>query len=368
MAAEILRQGLDILGSDGKNSPLKGLTEGIFGKIMESIGLKNPETAREATAAKETAQKERASIFGEIGKSLFLRQFPRLSALTDIGKQLSGKKDAEVVPWQHEFETISAFLILIPNKWKHHITDIFANSDTFKKLIEYWPGLDSTNLPIVGALLDKDLPIIGRGGSLRDRILKEKDPDAVIQALRIMHQDLFVTGKITFDWIKEKLGNKAIALGIVGAGAAALTAGSKLAKGNNPLEAISGDSKPKSQKLSELTKSHPEIPQTNMQKNLSKLLQKMKVWDSAELVKGQWSENNDEVTVSFLHNNNKYFLIFDNDSSSTDLILNNSNGQQINKFTDWGTLDIDNDAQDLLTSIQKPQPPETSTVPTPKTT
>lgn len=358
---DILKQGYELLS--GSNKKAEGSAgNGIFGGLMDAFGGK-PEVANEANEAKESAEKQRTSIWSEVGRSLFLRQFPRLAVLKDLGK-VTGSNEPEAVPWQHEFEAISALLILVPNKWKHVITDMFANSSIFQTLVEHWPGLDGVNLPIIGkdGLMSKNLPILGKGGSLRDRILNEKDPDAVVEAIRIMHQDIFVTGKVTFSWVREKLGLGG-ALATLGGGAAAAVVGNELLGGGSGKSLIDKGKDmlgigTTGKKILELNKAHPEIPKTKMQQNLLKLMQELNVTDSTELVKGSWENNNDEVTVSFIYNNAKYFLVFDNDVSSTDLILNSSDGRELAKFTDWGGLDAKDDAKELIEAIQKSPSPQ----------
>lgn len=206
---DILKDSYEALSGDSSKTSGSGNNgRGIFGKILEIIGLKKPEIGAEAREASESAEKERGSLFGEIGKSLFLRQFPQMAAMTDIGKQLTGSKEPEVVSWQNEFETISAFLLLVPGSWKHYLTDFFANSTIFRTLVEHWPGLDGVNLtsiPLVGQLLGQIPGGLAEGGNIRKRVLQDKDPNAVIAALRVMHQDLFVTGKVSFDKIKDML-------------------------------------------------------------------------------------------------------------------------------------------------------------------
>lgn len=245
MGLEILQQGLELLGA-GKTTPGEGPAASLFGKIIEAVGLKKPELAKEATDAKESAEKSRFDIFGDVGKSLFLREFPRLAAVFDIanaGKKLKDKLASKsITEFTLEdfkdvflnFSTLSSLLILVPNEWKHVITDLLAESTIFQKLVEYWPGLDGVDLPIIGktGAMAADIPVLGKGGSLRDRILNEKDPNAVIEALRIMHQDVFVTGKVSFDWIKEKLGTGG-ALATVAGGAAALTLAEQLLGGKD---------------------------------------------------------------------------------------------------------------------------------------
>jgi len=363
-ALDILKGGYEMLTGSGKSDSGGGLFDSITSKFGG-----NSEAAKEAGEVKESAEKDRASVWGEVGRSMFLRQFPRLSVLKDLTK-LGGSKDPEVVPWQHEFEAITALLVLVPNKWKHVITDFFADSTIFQKLVEYWPGLDGINLPIIGkdGFMSKNLPILGKGGSLRDRILQEKDPDAVVEAIRIMHQDIFVTGKVTFDWVREKLGlGGAIATLAGGAGAVAL--GSKLLDGDSgggiidkgkEMLGLGNTPGGKGKKIIDLVKAHPEAKQTTMQGHLISLMQDLNVLDSAEIVKGKWEGNNDEVTASFIYDNAKYFIVFDDDDvpPRTNITVNTSDGKQIAKFRDWGSFDSKDDAKDIIKAIQKNPAPQ----------
>jgi hypothetical protein len=374
---ETLKSGYDALNSGNKTpgTPHEG---GLMSVIMNLVGGgKQPEVAAEAQEKNDIFKKLREGFFGELTKSLLLRQMPRLSAMTDIGLQLSGKKSAEKVPWQNEFETITALLILVPNDWKHHITDIFASSSIFQAIVKYWPGLDGIGGS--NGILSAAVPLLGEGGSLRDRILNRQppDPDAVIQVLRIIHQDVFVTGKMSFDKLKEMIGSPAAIAAIVG-GAGTLAAGAKaLGSGETKTGSDSGES-PASiaaassggvvdkikdaiglgasvtgKKISEIISANPAGERTKMQKNLLSLLDQLKVSDTAILKKGDWEGNNDEVTVQFEYNGNTYYMIFDNDISSTDIKVNNAQGTEIAKLTDWGNFDADDSAKDIIEAIQK---------------
>jgi len=369
-ALDILKSGWEAVSGSGSGSGSSS-GGGIFGSIMEAIGLKKPDVARDAQNAKESAEGERAGIFSEVIKSLTLRQCPQIAAALDIGKQLTGTKAPEVVPWQNEFETITAVLVLIPGNWKHYITDFFANSDIFRKIIEYWPGLDGVDIPLVGQYLPD---AVGKGGNIRQRILNDKDPNAVIEALRVIHQDVFVTGKVSFDKLKDLLGGSSL-----GAAAAALGGGAALAVGAHALEGGSnapagavpgtpgaapgapGEAVPgrvPGKKIQDLVKAHPEAILTTMQNSVLALTKELNVEDSAELVKEKWNDNNDYCTISFIFENGVYYLEVDNDVASTDLTLKNAQGQQILSTTDWNGLDAGDDAGKIIDAIHANPSPD----------
>ncbi len=353
-AIETIKTAYDLLTKNGSSNG-KSQEKGFFGKLLDTF-KSNPEATKQAEEIKENAQNERLSFFSEVGRSIFLRQFPRLAQLQDLGK-LTGSDEPETVPWQHEFEAITALLLLVPNSFKKYITDFFAESTTFQTLVKNWPGLDGIDLPIIGStgLMSKDLPILGKGGSLRERILQQKDPDAVIQALRIIHQDVFVTGKVAFSWVQEKLGTGGAIASTAGvAGAVAL--GTKVlgGEGGNLIdqakEAIGIGS---SKKLTGVIKENPSEARTTMQTNALSLLEKLKVTESAEIVKGDWSGNNDYITISFEYNGKKFFMEFDNDPSSTDIRINNANGNEILNFTDWGSFDTNNNVKKIQQTLDQ---------------
>lgn len=378
---DIAKMGYEaIAGDSSKSSGGGGLTGGIFGKIQEIIGLKKPEIAGEAREVQKTAEKERGSLFSEIGRSLFLRQFPRAALAWDlyqgtkeVTKLLSGQKKMDSETLEHFLTSTTALLVLIPGNWKHVITDLFANSTIFRALIEYWPGLDGVDLPYIQKYLNMDIPLAGSGGSLRQRILDQKDPQAVILALRIMHQDIFVTGKVAFGKVKDLLGgsNLGSAAALL-AGGAALTAearalegesGSASGPGTTTVEAVTaatiGTGALKGKKIVEMQKQHPELQVTTMQRKVIELLTQMNVLDSAVIVKGDWAVNNDEVTIGFTFDNAVYFMTFDEDWFSSDISVRNSKGSQIYESTDKFGLDAESDAEDIIEAM-KTNPSDTT--------
>ncbi len=148
-----------------------------------SSGMVTPTEVSERTA--ET-KKDRESLFGEVWESILARYFPNISKWLDIASAAGFKQgDEEVVPWQNEFEAVTAFTLFMPDFMLRYVTDPFAESEVFLSLVEKWPGL---------------------GKSYTDKIRERNDPDDVINVLRIMHQDLIV-GKVTYDksneWLKE---------------------------------------------------------------------------------------------------------------------------------------------------------------------
>jgi hypothetical protein len=388
MSLDVLKQGLDIV-SGGK---IPGLSEstsgGIFGKIMEAVGIKkNPETEQKALDTRIEAKKDRTSFFKEASRSLLMRQFPRLMVAWDLYKGIEGAKELMAsikdrrFPDQETFMKsimgLSALLVLVPNDWKHFITDYLADSKIFQTIVNYWPGMDGViDLPYLQKYLDKDLPLLGKGGSLRDLIINQKDPDAVIMALRILAQDIS-TGVVSFSSVRDLLGGSALKTAgalALGGGAAAL--GYKMLTSNSsdsPEGGLLGGIKDalagkKGKKILELVKAHPENIPTTMQKNLLALLKQLKVEESAQLIKGDWEDNNDYCTVSYTYNNAPYYLEFDNDLSSTDIKVNNSTGQQIADITDLGNLDADDTAEKILEAMKEHPSPAAAPVAAPVVT
>ncbi len=174
--------------------PLASVSETIGGKAMEMVSapfggslfesLFSGDTASEALKVRETAQSEREGIFdslwnvgGEVGESWLSRNFPVVSQIFDVAGWVIGNKDEEAFAWQNEFETLSALTMFIPDFLLRHMTDPIANSDIFIKILRNWP--------------------LG-GDDFADRIESKGDPDDVIQAFRMIHQDL-TTGKVSGD-------------------------------------------------------------------------------------------------------------------------------------------------------------------------
>ncbi len=366
---DILKYAYDAISGD-KKAPATGATGaaaapeegGMLGKIVTFLAGKSdkPEIADEAKDKSNIFKKLRESFFGELGKSMLVRQFPRLGAMTDLAAHVSGKKAPERVPWQNEFETITALMILMPNSWKHHFTDLFASSMIFQALVKYWPALDGIDLPFIGhtGFLSKAIPGLGEGGSLRERILNRQppDPDAVIQVLRIIHQDVFVTGKVSFENLKKMMSSPAAIAAILGVGGA-VSAGEAALGAGGAIGAIVDKGKEalgiKGKKIADLVRENPAAERTAMQKNLLALLDQLKVGDTATLKKGDWDGNNDEITVQFDHKGKTYYLTFDNDTSSTDIRVNNTDGREIANFTDWGNFDADDSTATITQAIEQ---------------
>jgi hypothetical protein len=148
----------------------------LLGSLAEKL---TPAQKEKAEKIRATAEKERSGIFGEVWESMLARYFPRLSKMMDIASAVGAtEKDPEVVPWQNEWEAFTAFSMFVPDFLLRYITDPFAESETFLKMLEGWPL---------------------QGKELAAKIRAEKDPDDVIDALRMMHQDLFVTSKVSFE-------------------------------------------------------------------------------------------------------------------------------------------------------------------------
>ncbi len=144
----------------------------------------NPSTSEKAEGIKEGAEQERAGIFGEVASSLYRRWFPDLAKFTDLaaaGAQGLGIREMgpEAVPWQHEFETITAFSLLVPDSMLKHLSDPLAKSELFKKMVDYWP----TSIP----------------DDMKADLAKEDyDPDVFFDIIRIMNQDI-AAGKTTVE-------------------------------------------------------------------------------------------------------------------------------------------------------------------------
>ena len=83
---EILKQIADQLLEKQKKPEAKENENGLLSDILKLNPSK--ETVKETDEIKESAEKERTSFFKEAGRSFYLRQFPRLSKLTDMSKAL----------------------------------------------------------------------------------------------------------------------------------------------------------------------------------------------------------------------------------------------------------------------------------------
>ncbi|MGL5830531.1 MAG: hypothetical protein ACRCZE_00085 [Candidatus Altimarinota bacterium] len=193
---DLLKIGSSLLGGGekpqlGPQQPSQG--GGMMDKLKGLIGGgKNPEALNSANEIQNEAQAERRGFFGEFLNSFLVRQFPNASKVLDIGTAVGGAtgmidRKEEIYPLQHEFETITALTIFVPDSWLSTVTDPLAESEIFQTIVEYWPMASGVDLPFIG------------NEPLEDRV-KAKDPDAVVEAIRVIHQDL-MTGKVSWDAI-----------------------------------------------------------------------------------------------------------------------------------------------------------------------
>lgn len=148
--------------------------------FMKSLFF-NPETKEAAEAAEEEGKQERASIWTEAAGSVFKRWCPEFSKFLDIGRtgaDMTGidmiSRGPEAVAWEHEFETLTAMSVFIPDFMLRPLTNMFVKTDTFQAMVDHWPMMSDE----IKEDLKKD----------------DYDPDNAINAIRIMHQD-FVAGK-----------------------------------------------------------------------------------------------------------------------------------------------------------------------------
>jgi len=161
------------------SSPEKKAGDQQGGGILD--WLRNLGSGKKAEKIKEEGESERSGIFGEVFESLLTRHFPRLSKLMDLSSSVGlTKRDGEVVPWQNEFETLTAFTMFVPDFLLRKITDPLVHSSIFMKVVEYWPVLGEKWIKTLKA--------------------PNVDPDDVINVLRIMNQDI-VAGKVPVDKI-----------------------------------------------------------------------------------------------------------------------------------------------------------------------
>jgi hypothetical protein len=157
---------------------------------------KNPEALNSANEIQNESQAERRGFFGEFLNSFLVRQFPNASKVLDIGSAVGGAtgmidRKEEIYPLQHEFETVTALTMFVPDSWLSTVTDPLAESEIFQKIVEFWPLASGVDLPLFG------------NEPLEDRV-KAKDPDAVVEAIRVIHQD-FMTGKVSWDAVSGML-------------------------------------------------------------------------------------------------------------------------------------------------------------------
>ncbi len=139
---------------------------------------KSPESA----AKLHEFQEERWSIFAEAFEAILAHQFPTISKWMDILSTVwVTEKDKEEYAFQNEFEALSALTILIPDHFLKKFTDKILAVPWFMTLVRLYP-------------LDEDI----------EKRIKEWDPDAVIDFIRMVHQDA-ISGKVSIEGLIEKL-------------------------------------------------------------------------------------------------------------------------------------------------------------------
>lgn len=197
---DLLKIGSSLLGGGDKPElPQRQQSEGgsITDKLKSMVGGgKDPEALNSANEIQNESQAERRGFFGEFLNSFLVRQFPNASKVLDIGAAVGGatgmiERKEEIYPLQHEFETVTALTMFVPDSWLSTVTDPLADSEIFQKIVEFWPMASGVDLPVIG------------NEPLEDRV-RAKDPDAVVEAIRIIHQD-FMTGKVSWDAVSGML-------------------------------------------------------------------------------------------------------------------------------------------------------------------
>lgn len=175
---------------------LKGFSNDILEKFKSLQGSAEEKRGTlfdevvDSKKSKDEAEKfkgERSGLFGEVWESYLARSFPNVSKFMDLGSTFHFfKKDSEVLAWQNEFESITALTLLIPDFLLRVVTDPIANSETFMTVLKHWPV---------------------KGEEFAAKIEKDKNPDDVVSALRLINQDL-TTSKVAYDDIRGWLAKK----------------------------------------------------------------------------------------------------------------------------------------------------------------
>lgn len=200
---DLLKLGSSLLGGSSEKPQLAPRPQSEGGGMADKLkgllgGGKNPEALNSANEIQNEAEGERRGFFGEFLNSFLVRQFPNASKVLDIGATVGGwtgmvERKEEIYPLQHEFEFATAMTMFVPDGWLSTVTDPLAESEIFQKIVEFWPLASGVDLPLIG------------NEPLEDRV-KAKDPDAVVEAIRVIHQD-FMTGKVSWDAVSGMLGS-----------------------------------------------------------------------------------------------------------------------------------------------------------------
>jgi len=139
--------------------------------------------SKEATEIDKKYTKERYNLFGEVAESAMARRTPWLSKVADLLTSVGIKKwDPEVVRWQKEFESITAWTMVVPDSFLEKATNPLLKIPWFTKLIKNYPLW----WKVKRKLLDD-----------KGEVKEKPDPDDIVNFLRIVNQDI-ITGKVVY--------------------------------------------------------------------------------------------------------------------------------------------------------------------------
>ncbi len=164
---------------------------------------KTQEAAKEAEQVAEAGREDRTTYLGELARSMYLRQLPGLAtAGYDLTRFLFqekfGTKDpSEAYAYQHEVEAILALARIAPDFLKKPLIEPLM-IDSLKTVILNWPGIAG-------------LAIFGNDPEAFKKRIEEKEPNAWIDAIRIIHQDI-VTGIVGYQKFMAAMQSAGISL------------------------------------------------------------------------------------------------------------------------------------------------------------
>jgi len=144
-------------------------TEKLSKESDKLLNSNKKELSDEVKKEVDVVDEERSSFLGEVFESFLVRKFPQATRVLDLLSATWIKEsDPEIYALQNEFETLTALTTFIPDRFLQKITDPLITTEWFKTIVDYYP-LDS---------------------ELEDKILKDKNPQAVIDFVRMLHQDV----------------------------------------------------------------------------------------------------------------------------------------------------------------------------------
>jgi len=171
---------------DWKVDKLQTMMWDFVGWLMNNKEVLN---SPEAKKIEEEASLERHSIFWEVVESISSRYTPGMSKLFDMFSSVGIREwDPEVIAWQNEFEGITGWTLVCPDKYLKPAGDFVLNLPGFIPFVKWWPFGGPVKAKLLAAL-DKDP--------------KNVDPDLVVNMVRTMHQDTF---SLLWTWIKKIIG------------------------------------------------------------------------------------------------------------------------------------------------------------------